>query len=97
MKKIIFFVSILFAFQLNARLNYNKDSILASIESRINLPVFPDFTVDITTYRAKGDGETKCKSTFDKAIKICAKNKGETIILPKGNYKINVPIHFQVT
>lgn len=79
---------------MNAQIEYNRDSIVSSIESRIKLPIIPDFSVDIIKSGAKGDGIKDCKNAFENAMTACAKNGGGTIHVPKGNYKINGPIHF---
>jgi polygalacturonase len=64
------------------------------IVSSIQLPVIPNYKVTVTQFGAKGDSVTNCKSAFDKAMKACAKKHGGTIIVPKGIYTINGPIHF---
>jgi len=64
------------------------------IVNRIQLPVFPKYKVAVTQFGAKGDSVTNCKSAFDKAMKACDKKKGGTIVVPKGVYTINGPIHF---
>ncbi|WP_264550745.1 glycoside hydrolase family 28 protein [Flavobacterium sp. N2038] len=65
-----------------------------SVISRIQLPVFPSFEINIAKLGAKGDSITNTKKAFDKAMALCKKNNGGTIIVPKGIYKINGPIHF---
>ncbi|MHC0443462.1 glycoside hydrolase family 28 protein [Flavobacterium sp. 3-210] len=65
-----------------------------SIATRIQLPVIPSYQINILKLGAKGDSVTNNKSFFDKAMLLCKKNKGGTIIVPKGIYKINGPIHF---
>jgi len=65
-----------------------------SILKQIKLPVIPGFTVNVTTFGAKGDSVTNCKPAFDKAMANCKKHKGGTIIVPPGNYTLNGPIHF---
>jgi polygalacturonase len=64
------------------------------IVCRIQLPVFPSYQINITKLGAKGDSLTNNKMIFDKAMALCKKNNGGTIIVPKGIYKINGPIHF---
>ncbi|PAM93635.1 glycoside hydrolase [Flavobacterium sp. IR1] len=66
------------------------DSIVAAIQ----LPVFPSYQINIVKLGAKGDSVSNNKAVFDKAMALCKKNKGGTIIVPKGIYKINGPIHF---
>ncbi|MEN2398843.1 glycoside hydrolase family 28 protein [Flavobacterium sp. MC2016-06] len=65
-----------------------------SIVNRIKLPVIPAFQINVLKVGAKGDSTTNNKVAFDKAMALCKKNKGGTIIVPKGIYKINGPIHF---
>lgn len=65
------------------------------IEQRIALPSIPENKVQVLKYGAKGDGVKDCKSAFDKAMKICKKQNGGTIVVPKGTYKLNGPIHFE--
>lgn len=65
-----------------------------SIVSRIQLPVFASYQINIQKLGAKGDSVTNNKAAFDKAMALCKKNKGGTIVVPKGIYKVNGPIHF---
>lgn len=65
-----------------------------SIIKRIQLPVFFKYEINIEKLGAKGDSIFNNKSIFDKAMALCKKNNGGTIIVPKGIYKINGPIHF---
>ena len=64
------------------------------IVNRIQLPVIPEYKVSVTQFGAKGDSVTNCKGAFDKAMKACSKKQGGTIVVPKGVYTINGPIHF---
>lgn len=65
-----------------------------SIVKRIQLPVIPSYQINVLKLGAKGDSITDNKKVFDKAMALCKKNNGGTIIVPKGIYKINGPIHF---
>ena len=65
-----------------------------AIVNRIQLPVIPSYQINVLKLGAKGDSVTNNKAVFDKAMALCKKNKGGTIIVPKGIYKINGPIHF---
>jgi len=65
-----------------------------SIVKRIQLPVIPAYQINVLKLGAKGDSITDNKKVFDKAMALCKKNNGGTIIVPKGIYKINGPIHF---
>ncbi|MCR4034125.1 MULTISPECIES: glycoside hydrolase family 28 protein [Flavobacterium] len=65
-----------------------------SIVKRIQIPVIPSYQINVLKLGAKGDSITDNKKAFDKAMELCKKNNGGTIIVPKGIYKINGPIHF---
>ncbi|WP_264524321.1 glycoside hydrolase family 28 protein [Flavobacterium sp. N502536] len=65
-----------------------------SIVNRIQLPVFPSYQINVVKLGAKGDSISNNKTFFDKAMALCKKNNGGTIVVPKGIYKINGPIHF---
>lgn len=65
-----------------------------AIVKRIELPQIPSFKVEVTKLGAKGDSVSNAKPAFDKAMALCKKNKGGTIIVPKGVYTLNGPIHF---
>jgi len=94
MKKILFVLIVVVFNEIKAQNTFNKDSILSSIEKRISLPIIPNHTINVTDFGAKGDGFKDCKPAFDKAMKACFRKKGGTIIVPKGDYKLNGPIHF---
>ncbi|WP_245176594.1 glycoside hydrolase family 28 protein [Flavobacterium denitrificans] len=65
-----------------------------SIVKRIQLPIIPSYEINILQLGAKGDSISNNKFVFDKAMALCKKKNGGTIIVPKGVYKINGPIHF---
>ncbi|WP_428232280.1 glycoside hydrolase family 28 protein [Flavobacterium sp.] len=65
-----------------------------SIVNRIQLPSIPSYQINVQKLGAKGDSVFNNKAAFDKAMALCKKNNGGTIIVPKGIYKINGPIHF---
>lgn len=67
---------------------------IEKIVSNIQLPSIPNNKFLITKFGAKGDSVTNCKPAFDKAMKACLKKQGGTIVVPKGVYTINGPIHF---
>jgi polygalacturonase len=87
---------IIFLFSLNS-FAQNKalpaDSVNAIVE-RIQLPVIPSYKIEVTKLGAKGDSISNAKPAFDKAMVLCKKNNGGTIIVPKGIYTLNGPIHF---
>ncbi|MFV5690062.1 glycoside hydrolase family 28 protein [Flavobacterium sp. ZT3R25] len=65
-----------------------------SIVKRIQLPQIPSFKIEVTRLGAKGDSISDAKPAFDKAMALCKKNNGGTIIVSKGVYTLNGPIHF---
>ncbi len=89
------FVSILFINNLWSQENRKNPEVeIAGIVNRIQLPSIPQYKVDISRFGAKGDSLTNCKPAFDKAMRACQKRGGGTIVVPKGIYTVNGPIHF---
>lgn len=64
------------------------------IIKRIQLPKIPSYKIVVTKLGAKGDSISNAKPAFDKAMALCKKNNGGTIIVPKGVFTLNGPIHF---
>jgi len=64
------------------------------IIKRIQLPKIPAYQIMVTKLGAKGDSISNAKPAFDKAMALCKKNNGGTIIVPKGIYTLNGSIHF---
>lgn len=69
-----------------------RDSI-DKIVKRIQVPQFPNHVVLVTKFGAKGDSISNSKPAFDKAIANCKKHNGGTIVVPKGIYTLNGPLH----
>ncbi|MGO4770275.1 glycoside hydrolase family 28 protein [Flavobacterium sp. W22_SRS_FK3] len=65
-----------------------------SIVNRIQLPKIPSFQINVVKLGAKGDSISNSKPFFDEAMALCKKNNGGTIVVPKGVYLLNGPIHF---
>lgn len=65
-----------------------------SIVNRIQVPTFPSFEVNVAKLGAKGDSITNSKPFFDKAMALCKKKNGGTIVVPKGVYLLKGPVHF---
>jgi polygalacturonase len=87
---------ILFLFSANCfaqNSNFPSDKVNEIIK-RIQLPVIPSYKIEVTKLGAKGDSVSNSKPAFDKAMALCKKNNGGTIIVPKGVYTLNGPIHF---
>ncbi|REH01817.1 glycoside hydrolase family 28 protein [Flavobacterium aquicola] len=87
---IIFLLSISSFAQKN---DFPSDKVTEIIK-RIQLPVIPSFKIEVTKLGAKGDSVSNAKPAFDKAMALCKKNNGGTIIVAKGIYTLNGPIHF---
>ncbi|TDD94081.1 glycoside hydrolase family 28 protein [Flavobacterium cellulosilyticum] len=91
----LYIVLILFSNCIFAQLNQKEKEVeINKIVNRIHLPKIPNYAISVVKYGAKGDSVTNCKRAFDKAMKACERRNGGTIIVPKGTYTINGPIHF---
>lgn len=66
-----------------------RDEILA----RIVAPTFPDRDFVVTDFGAAGNGRTDNHPAFVKAIEACVKAGGGRVVVPKGFYLLNGPIH----
>jgi polygalacturonase len=87
-------IFLLFSCAAFAQQNHFPSEKADSIVKRIQLPVIPNYQINVVKAGAKGDSISDNKKAFDKAMALCKKNNGGTIIVPKGIYKINGPIHF---
>lgn len=91
-KHLLFFVCIsLSSWAQNAPFPTEK---VNAILNRIVLPNIPPFTIKVTELGAKGDSISNAKPAFDKAMAFCKKKNGGTIIVPKGVYTLQGPLHF---
>lgn len=87
-------ILLLFSFNGFAQISSFPSDSIASVVKRIQLPQIPSFKIEVTKLGAKGDSISDSKPAFDKAMALCKKNNGGTIIVPKGIYTLNGPIHF---
>ncbi|WP_163717741.1 glycoside hydrolase family 28 protein [Mangrovibacterium lignilyticum] len=95
MKKLLFLFLILFVnLSIVAQDNSFPTDEVDEIVTRIQLPQIPSFEINIASLGATGDSTANCKPAFDEAMALCKKNNGGMIIVPKGTYKLNGPIHF---
>ena len=62
------------------------ETLMPSILERIKPPVFPNRTLQLTRFGARGDGRTDCTSAFRRAINQCAKTGGGKVVVPAGTY-----------
>ncbi|MEM0577852.1 glycoside hydrolase family 28 protein [Flavobacterium polysaccharolyticum] len=91
-KYLLFFVCIsLSGWAQNAAFPTEK---VNTILNRIILPTIPAFTIKVTALGAKGDSISNAKPAFDKAMALCKKKNGGTILVPKGVYTLQGPLHF---
>jgi polygalacturonase len=90
--RLLFFV--LFSAAAFAQDNEFPKAKVDSIVKAIQLPKIPSYKVNILKLGAKGDSISNSKPFFDKAMALCKKNNGGTIVVPKGVYLLNGPIHF---
>jgi len=91
-KLLVFLLVSLNCFAQNS--SFPSDSVDAIVK-RIQLPKIPSYKITVTKLGAKGDSISNAKPAFDKAMALCKKNNGGTIIVPKGIYTLNGPIHFE--
>ncbi|HSP82737.1 MAG TPA: glycoside hydrolase family 28 protein [Gillisia sp.] len=95
MKHLLFITVFLLTNLANAQLSREeKQRAMDRIVDRIELPAIPAYTVSITKFGAKGDSITDNKQAFSKAMKALEKRNGGTLVVPKGVYTVNGPIHF---
>lgn len=95
MKKLLFLFSILLInLTIVAQDNCFPSDKVEEIVARIQLPQIPSFKVTIDSLGAIGDSMQNYKPAFDKAMALCKSHNGGTIIVPKGTYKLDGPIHF---
>ncbi len=90
--RLLFFV--LFSTSIFAQDNKFPTAKVDSIVNRIQLPKIPPYQINVAKLGAKGDSISNSKPFFDKAMALCKKNNGGTIVVPKGIYFLNGPIHF---
>jgi len=65
------------------------------IVSNLDPVTFPDVDYNIMDFGAIGDGETRNKEAFEKAITNCSEKGGGKIVVPAGNYFMNGPLVFK--
>ena len=69
----------------------------------IKAPTFPDLTVNIKDFNAKGDGKTLCTEAFAKAIESLSSQGGGKLLVPAGVWltgpielKSNINLHLEM-
>lgn len=92
--RIKFFVLFFICFTSFAQKNSFPSDSVDAIVKRIQLPKIPAYKINVSKVGAKGDSVSNDKPAFDKAMALCKKNNGGTIIISKGIYTLNGPIHF---
>ncbi len=91
----ILFSSLSLASTDKANMESERVSKRDSILSQISGACIPSQKTLITKLGAKADGKTDTKPAFDKAMKLAKEKGGLHIIVPKGEYLIKGPIHFE--
>ena len=71
-----------------------RKAAIEEIIERIQLPEIPDYKVSIAKFGGKGDSVSNNRKAFEKAMQALKKRKGGTLVVPKGVYTVNGPIHF---
>lgn len=71
----------------------NGDITAETIISNITEPLIPEFSVNLIDFGATDDANSDDLPAFQKAITAIENNGGGKIIVPKGNYLLNGPIH----
>lgn len=96
MKKFILLLCfVLLGVNVHAQLSEpQRKAAIKEIVDRIQLPEIPDYEVSILEFGAKGDSISNNKRAFDRAMSHLKKRKGGKLIVPKGVYTVNGPIHF---
>ena len=93
MKNSFLVIIFLFSFLLNAY-SIQLGIYYEKIISNISVLSIPTASVDILAIGATPDSVTDCKPFFDAALKMASTSKkGLRIIIPKGIYLINGPLH----
>ena len=59
----------------------------------ITPPRFPDCDFCVTDYGAEGNGSGNNYLAFKKAVETCHRAGGGRVVVPKGNYRMEGPIH----
>ena len=72
----------------------NRTEKIEKILTKINPPKISDQVILLTYLGAKGDSLTDSKPAFDKAMQLSKEKNGAKIVVPKGTYLVNGPIHF---
>ncbi len=70
-----------------------KQERIDEIVNRIQLPEIPNYQVSVLDFGAKPNSAKDSKKAFDKAIKALKKKGGGKLIIPKGAYLVDGPIH----
>jgi polygalacturonase len=87
--KFFLFSTFAFNFLQNPTVKITEENIL----SQISEPKIPDYQVSVTQFGAKGDVFEDSKPAFHKAIRAINNKGGGHLIVPKGTYLINGPLH----
>ena len=93
MRKYFLLLTMLAVMSLQAQTKYSHyyTNLPCAVE-QVQPVVIPDYTVYITEFGAKGDGETDCLEAFRKAVSHLKRNGGGHLVVPKGTWLVSGPI-----
>ncbi|NJW52119.1 glycoside hydrolase family 28 protein [Salinimicrobium oceani] len=95
MKRIILLWAILIGFSAQAQLSESeRKAAIQEIVDRIQVPVIPEYSVSLTEFGGKGDSVSDNRKAFEKGMQALKKKNGGTLVVPRGVYTVNGPIHF---
>ena len=107
MKKFLFLAAMLLGMAFNTAIaqDYPYDNLYTDLPfkmTKVTRPSFPDRTVNVKDFGAKGDGTTLCTSAIQKAIDQTAKKGGGKVTVPQGVWftgpielKSNINLHLE--
>jgi polygalacturonase len=72
---------------------YRPDEKFKAILRSVKAPALPTNQLSILNFGAVGDSVTDCRPAFDKAMQACRELGGARIMVPKGKYFMDGPIH----
>jgi polygalacturonase len=71
------------------------DAEVEAILARLRAPRFPDRRFPVTAFGAVGDGVADCRPAFARAIALCNAADGGRVVVPRGTWLVNGPVHLK--
>lgn len=72
---------------------YRPDEKYKAILRSVKAPALPENSLSILEFGALGDSVTDCRPAFEKAMQACRELGGARIVVPRGQYFLDGPIH----